>query len=193
MSATGSNFSFVGEGRMVKVKGSDSPVNQSESLLVERVGRVRGRSWVSRGGSWLADGKIYGGEWLNAGCNRARFERDTVSKDLGEDSSYFPWSSFLRVHSHALEVYLSFAPSTLRSGSKIESHALPVPSHPIPSSNEITPILAIHFYFIPLSCRQVTPYHPRRIRRFFARTITSHFFMSLPHHVAPFPQLALRE
>ena len=67
MSAIGSNFSFVGEGRMVKVKGSDSPVNQSESLLVERVGRVFGRAGVTKGGGWLADGKLYGGGWLNAG------------------------------------------------------------------------------------------------------------------------------
>lgn len=67
MSPTGSSFSFVGEGRRVKVKGSDSPVNQSESLLVERVGRVFGRSGGTKGGSWIGDGEMYGGGWLSAG------------------------------------------------------------------------------------------------------------------------------
>lgn len=51
ISSIGSSFSLVGDGMIVKVNGSDSPVNQSESLLVDRVG---GGCWVM---SPLADGE----------------------------------------------------------------------------------------------------------------------------------------
>ena len=51
ISSIGLSFSLVGDGMIVKVNGSDSPVNQSESLLVDRVG---GGCWVM---SPLADGE----------------------------------------------------------------------------------------------------------------------------------------
>lgn len=47
---TGLSPSLLGEGRMAKAIGSDSPMNQSESLVVESVGRVCWTFLVSRGG-----------------------------------------------------------------------------------------------------------------------------------------------